>query len=176
MGPCPGNPYPGWMYQQPTVNEINSTLRAIRQSKSLSLSDVETLWEGRIKAVVLGSYERGARSLSVKRALQIAALYQVPISEIFGHSEKLEKSNGSKIILDLRLINHRVQQEDRFELDKYTHLSRLLQKIVRTRQDWNGEVISLRTTDIATLTVLFDESEEKVLNWLERETLLLKIR
>jgi hypothetical protein len=164
------------MYQQPTVNEINSTLRAIRQSKSLSLSDVETLSEGRIKAVVLGSYERGARSLSVKRALQIAALYQVPISEIFGHSEKLEKSNGSKIILDLRLINHRVQQEDRFELDKYTHLSRLLQKIVRTRQDWNGEVISLRTTDIATLTVLFDESEEKVLNWLERETLLLKIR
>jgi len=176
MGPCPGNPYPGWMYQQPTVNEINSTLRAIRQSKSLSLSDVETLSEGRIKAVVLGSYERGARTLSVKRALQIAALYQVPISEIFGHSEKLEKSNGSKIILDLRLINHRVQQEDRFELDKYTHLSRLLQKIVRTRQDWNGEVISLRTTDIATLTVLFDESEEKVLNWLERETLLLKIR
>ncbi|CAN2197883.1 Cro/C1-type helix-turn-helix domain [Candidatus Nanopelagicaceae bacterium] len=176
MGPCPGNPYPGWMYQQPTVNEINSTLRAIRQSKSLSLSDVETLSEGRIKAVVLGSYERGARSLSVKRALQIAALYQVPISEIFGHSEKLERSNGTKIILDLRLINHRVQQEDRFELDKYTHLSRLLQKIVRTRQDWNGEVISLRTTDIATLTVLFDESEEKVLNWLERETLLLKIR
>lgn len=176
MGPCPGNPYPGWMYQQPTVNEINSTLRAIRQSKSLSLSDVETLSEGRIKAVVLGSYERGARSLSVKRALQIAALYQVPISEIFGHSEKLERSNGSKIILDLRLINHRVQQEDRFELEKYTHLSRLLQKIVRTRKDWNGEVISLRTTDIATLTVLFDESEEKVLNWLERETLLLKIR
>ncbi len=176
MGPCPGNPYPGWMYQQPTVNEINSTLRAIRQSKSLSLSDVETLSEGRIKAVVLGSYERGARSLSVKRALQIAALYQVPISEIFGHSEKLERSNGTKIILDLRLINHRVQQEDRFELDKYTHLSRLLQKIVRTRQDWNGEVISLRTNDIATLTVLFDESEEKVLNWLERETLLLKIR
>jgi transcriptional regulator with XRE-family HTH domain len=164
------------MYQQPTVNEINSTLRAIRQSKSLSLSDVETLSEGRIKAVVLGSYERGARSLSVKRALQIAALYQVPISEIFGHSEKLERSNGSKIILDLRLINHRVQQEDRFELEKYTHLSRLLQKIVRTRQDWNGEVISLRTTDIPTLTVLFDESEEKVLNWLERETLLLKIR
>jgi hypothetical protein len=100
----------------------------------------------------------------------------VPISEIFGHSEKIERSNGSKIILDLRLINHRVQQEGRFELEKYTHLSRLLQKIVRTRQDWNGEVISLRTTDIPTLTVLFDESEEKVLNWLERETLLLKIR
>ena len=164
------------MYQQPTVNEINSTLRAIRHSKSLSLSDVETLSQGRIKAVVLGSYERGARSLSVKRALQIAALYQVPISEIFGNSENRERSYGSKIILDLRLINNRVQQEGRNEMTKYINLSRLLQKIVRTRQDWNGEVISLRTTDIATLAILFDESEDDVTKWLERETLLLRIR
>jgi transcriptional regulator with XRE-family HTH domain len=176
MGPCPGNPYPGWMYQQPTVNEINSTLRAIRQSKSLSLSDVETLSEGRIKAVVLGSYERGARTLSVKRALQIAALYQVPISEIFGHSEKLEKSNGSKIILDLRLINHRVQQEDRFELDKYTHLSRLLQKIVRTRQDWNGEILSLRNADITFLAIMASVSTVELIKEYEGLRILFGTR
>ena len=164
------------MYQQPTVSEINSTLRAIRQSKSLSLSDVETLSKGQIKAVVLGSYERGARSLSVKRALQIASLYQVPISEIFGHREHESGNSVSRIILDLRLISHRVQQEGRNELAKYTTLFRLVQRIVRTRQDWNGEVISLGTTDIATLSMLFDESEDDVMRWLEQETLLLKIR
>jgi transcriptional regulator with XRE-family HTH domain len=164
------------MYQQPTVSEINSTLRAIRQSKSLSLSDVEALSEGRIKAVVLGSYERGARSLSVKRALQIAALYQVPISEILGNRENVSATNSTRIILDLRLISHRVQQEGRNEIAKYSILSRLLQKIVRTRQDWNGEVISLRSSDIATLAILFDESEAEVTSWLEQETLLLKIR
>lgn len=158
------------------MNEINSTLRAIRHSKSLSLSDVESLSQGRIKAVVLGSYERGARSLSVKRALQIAALYQVPIAEIFGHSDRSERSSEMKIILDLRLINHRVQQEGRYEMVRYIYLSRLLQKIVRTRQDWNGEVISLRTTDIAALAILFDDSEDDVTKWLEQETLLLKIR
>lgn len=158
------------------MNEINSTLRAIRHSKSLSLSDVETLSQGRIKAVVLGSYERGARSLSVKRALQIAALYQVPIAEIFGHSDKPERRSEMRLILDLRLINHRVQQEGRYEMVKYIYLSRLLQKIVRTRQDWNGEVISLRTTDIATLAILFGDSEDDVTKWLEQETLLLKIR
>ena len=114
--------------------------------------------------------------MSVKRALQIAALYQVPISEIFGNSENRERSYGSKIILDLRLINNRVQQEGRNEMAKYTNLSRLLQKIVRTRQDWNGEVISLRITDIATLAILFDENEDDVTKWLERETLLLRIR
>ena len=164
------------MYQQPTVSEINSTLRAIRQSKSLSLSNVEALSKGQIKAVVLGSYERGARSLSVKRALQIASLYQVPISEIFGHRKSDSGNSVSRIILDLRLISHRVQQEGRNELAKYITLFRLVQRIVRTRQDWNGEVISLRTTDIATLTMLFDESEDEVMRWLEQETLLLKIR
>ena len=164
------------MYQQPTVNEINSTLRSIRQSKSLSLSDVESLSEGRIKAVVLGSYERGARSLSVKRALQIAALYQVPISEISGHRENVSRASEAKVILDLRLVSHRVQQEGRHDLGRYTALFRLLQKIVRTRQDWNGEVISLRASDIATLALLFDKSEDEVVRWLEQETLLLKIR
>jgi len=164
------------MYQQPTVSEINSTLRAIRQSKSLSLSDVETLSQGQIKAVVLGSYERGARSISVKRALQIASLYQVPISEIFGHRESQSGNSVSRIILDLRLISHRVQQEGRNEIAKYTTLFRLVQRIVRTRQDWNGEVISLRTTDIATLSMLFDANEYDVMRWLEQETLLLKIR
>jgi transcriptional regulator with XRE-family HTH domain len=164
------------MYQQPTVSEINSKLRAIRQSKSLSLSDVESLSEGRIKAVVLGSYERGARSLSVKRALQIAALYQVPISEIFGHREHVNRPSETKIILDLRLVSHRVQQEGRHEIQRYIALFHLLQKIVRTRQDWNGEVISLRASDIATLALLFDESEDEVVRWLEQETLLLKIR
>ena len=164
------------MYQQPTVSEINSTLRAIRQSKSLSLSDVETLSKGQIKAVVLGSYERGARSLSVKRALQIASLYQVPISEIFGHREHESGNSVSRIILYLRLISHRVQQEGRNEIAKYTTLFRLVQRIVRNRQDWNGEVISLRSSDIATLAIVFDESEAEVTAWLEQETLLLKIR
>jgi len=125
---------------------------------------------------VLGSYERGARSLSVKRALQIASLYQVPISEIFGHREHESGNSVSRIILDLRLISHRVQQEGRNEIAKYTTLFRLVQRIVRTRQDWNGEVISLRSSDIATLAIVFDESEAEVTAWLEQETLLLKIR
>jgi hypothetical protein len=47
---------------------------------------------------------------------------------------------------------------------------------VRTRQDWNGEVISLRANDIATLALLFNEGEDEVVRWLEQETLLLKIR
>jgi hypothetical protein len=88
----------------------------------------------------------------------------------------VNRPSETKIILDLRLVSHRVQQEGRHEIQRYIALFRLLQKIVRTRQDWNGEVISLRANDIATLALLFNEGEDEVVRWLEQETLLLKIR
>jgi len=163
------------MYQQPTTAHINATLRAIRRSKSLSLSDVEAMSEGRIKAVVLGSYERGARSLSVNRALQIAELYQVPISEIFGQLATSREGSAGKMILDLRLISKRVAQEGRRDLEKYERLLSLLQRIVRDRQDWNGEVISLRHTDIETIALLFDDDAVDVRSWIEREQISLKL-
>jgi len=162
------------MYTQPSIPEINKKLRDIRHSQSLSLADVELLSKGAIKAVVLGSYERGARSLSVKRVLQIASLYQVPISEIFGSSERVVNLLQGKTILDLRLINKRSQQEDRHQLARYRHLLAFLQQILRMRQDWNGEVISLRNSDIATLALLFTEDEKAVLHWLSAETLILQ--
>jgi transcriptional regulator with XRE-family HTH domain len=162
------------MYTQPSIPEINKKLRDIRHSQSLSLADVELLSKGAIKAVVLGSYERGARSLSVKRVLQIANLYQVPISEIFGSSERAVNLLQGKTILDLRLINKRSQQEDRHQLVRYRYLLAFLQQILRMRQDWNGEVISLRNADIATLALLFTEDEKAVLHWLSAETLILQ--
>jgi transcriptional regulator with XRE-family HTH domain len=162
------------MYTQPSIPEINKKLRDIRHSQSLSLADVEVLSKGAIKAVVLGSYERGARSLSVKRVLQIASLYQVPISEIFGSSERAVNLIQGKTILDLRLINKRSQQEDRHQLVRYRYLLAFLQQILRMRQDWNGEVISLRNADIATLALLFAEDESAVLHWLTAETLILQ--
>lgn len=163
------------MYKSPTINEINSTLRAIRRSQSLSLADVEALSKGSIKAVVLGSYERGARSLSIKRALQIAAIYRVPISEIFGEGSQSAKSLDARAILDLRLISSRAAEDGRHQLKKYQKLLGLLQRILRARQDWNGEVLSLRHSDLTTLALVLDEDECDVVKWLQDEKLLLKL-
>ena len=62
-----------------TIESISARLRSIRNARGWSLSDVESISDGKVKAVVLGSYERGTRSLSVRRALQIAEIYNVPI-------------------------------------------------------------------------------------------------
>jgi transcriptional regulator with XRE-family HTH domain len=163
------------MFNSPTINEINATLRAIRRSQSLSLADVEALSHGSIKAVVLGSYERGARSLSVKRALQIAAIYRVPISEILGEGVPSSDSLPPRAILDLRLISARASEDGGPQFEKYEVLLRLLQRILRARQDWNGQVISLRHSDLTTLALVLGEDESDVAKWLQDEKLLLKI-
>jgi len=52
----------------------------------------------------------------------------------------------------------------------------LAQKLIRSRQDWNGEVLSIRHSDMETISVLFDLPISQVLQWLEAENLLLKVR
>src|ERR687890_717777 len=44
---------------------LGARLRAIRQQQGLTLQQVEEMSEGRWKAVVVGSYERGDRAVSV---------------------------------------------------------------------------------------------------------------
>ena len=164
------------MNTQPTIKEVSTKLRAIRLSKSLSLSDVEALSNGAIKAVVLGSYERGARTLSVKRAMAIAELYQIPVAQLFSEEEPVELISTGKIVIDLRAINRRAQDATHTEHIRYQSLARVAQRVVRSRQDWNGEVLSLRQSDVETISVLFDERPSEVITWMEAERILLKVR
>lgn len=159
-----------------TIQEVSSKLRAIRTAKSLSLSDVEVLSQGVLKAVVLGSYERGARTLSVKRAIAIAELYQVPVSQLFTDEKPIELVTSGKTVIDLRAINKRAHDSSHPANHRYQLLARVAQRIVRSRQDWNGEVLSLRQSDLETIAILFDEPISEVLNWLEDERVLLKKR
>src|SRR5581483_9670629 len=57
-------------------------LRAIRTQQHLSLQGVERNSDGRWKAVVVGSYERGDRAISVHRLAELAEFYGVPLAEL----------------------------------------------------------------------------------------------
>lgn len=164
------------MTTQITVHDVSAKLRAIRLSRSLSLSDVEALSNGSLKAVVLGSYERGARTLSVKRAIAIATLYQVPVSQLFSDETPIEVLGSEKIVIDLRAISRRALDSTHIENQRYILLARVVQRIVRSRQDWNGEVLSIRETDIETVSTIFDVQISEAFTWLERERILLKKR
>lgn len=157
-----------------TSEEVGRRLRKIRSSRGLSLSEVESLSEGRLKAVVLGSYERGARALTVKRAIEIAQLYQIPISQLFADQTPLEIINPGRTIVDLRTINRRALDGTHQYHERYILLARVAQRIVRARQDWNGEVLSVRQTDIETVALVIDLQISETLTWLDSERVLLK--
>jgi transcriptional regulator with XRE-family HTH domain len=164
------------MNSEVTIAQVSARLRAIRISRSLSLSDVEILSKGSLKAVVLGSYERGARTLSVKRAISIAALYDVPLAQLFTEVLPVEVISALRTVIDLRAVNRRALDESHPSNANYLLLARLAQKLIRSRQDWNGEVLSIRHSDMETISVLFDLPISQVLQWLEAENLLLKLR
>ena len=65
------------------TKDVVSNLRKIRKSKGLSLKQVEVLSNGIHKGAVIGSYERGNRSISVNKLIEIAKLYDVPVTEFF---------------------------------------------------------------------------------------------
>ena len=164
------------MNTQITIQQVSARLRAIRISRSLSLSDVESLSKGGLKAVVLGSYERGARTLSVKRAITIAALYDVPLSQLFTEELPVEVISAERTVIDLRAVNKRAHDATHPSYENYLLLARLAQRVVRSRQDWNGEVLSIRQSDMETISVLFDQPISHVLQWMESEKVLLKLR
>ena len=160
------------MHTQLTISEISAKLRAVRLSKSLSLNDVERMSKGSLKAVVLGSYERGSRTLSVKRALHICELYEIPINELFGEKLSREFSTHKRAVLDLRRINAQRQNLSHPEAARYQLLARLIRNILQSRQDWNGEILSIRHSDSTLLALMADLEGEEIMQWLERENIL----
>ena len=78
-------------------------LRQIRKSKGWSLQDVERYSNGKWKAVVIGSYERSDRAISLKKAISLLEFYQVPITELFPQSA--EAVSASNFTLDLGKVN-----------------------------------------------------------------------
>ncbi|MFM1909940.1 MAG: hypothetical protein RLZZ545_638 [Actinomycetota bacterium] len=140
----------------------------------MSLLDVELASQGSIKAVVLGSYERGSRALSVKRIIQLADFYGVPVHTLFGSFPNESHIEPGNIVIDLRRVRNYRQQISEVELDPYQPLVKFLIHVQNARQDWNGELISLRSGDLTPLVIFLGTTQTALLNWLIEERLLIK--
>jgi transcriptional regulator with XRE-family HTH domain len=127
-------------------------LREIRRKRGLTLHGFEELSNGAVKAVVLGSYERGTRAISLERLEQLAEIYEVPLQYFLGMAIDKKEESQQGFIFDLRRIGKRSNLPPHLELVK-----RYISAIARKRSDWNGEVISLRRTDSDCLAMLGDK-------------------
>lgn len=155
------------MTNPPTHESIAVRIRKIRKARGWSLADVEKLSKGNFKAVVLGSYERGDRTMSVKRAIDLANFYGVPFHYLVQEEQVPVMVRRNPLILDLRRVRSKVDGGEKIRL-----LTTFVAWISHQRNDWNGEVMSLREGDLSLLGLLLFSNQDEVEDWLKRENLL----
>ncbi|MFM6841580.1 MAG: helix-turn-helix domain-containing protein [Candidatus Planktophila sp.] len=126
-------------------------LKELRRKKGYTLEEFEAFSGGTVKAVVLGSYERGTRAISLARLEQLAGLYDVPIEYFFVDREVEADMSKGRYVFDLRRIRVLENLDETLE-----PIKKFLAAVAHKRSDWNGEVMSLRRTDAETLALLSD--------------------
>jgi len=151
---------------------LGSRLRAIRQQQGMTLHQVEEQSEGKWKAVVVGSYERGDRAVSVAKLAELGEFYGVPVSELLP-KEDVEPTRGeplpSKVMLDLRKLS-------RADLDpELAPVSRFAHTIQLQRGDFNGNVLTIRGEDLRAMSVMFGTEPSELVVRLEDQGILAQV-
>lgn len=149
-------------------HRLGGRLRAIRQQQGLTLQQVEELSSGRWKAVVVGSYERGDRAVSVAKLAELSEFYHVPVSELLPKEDGAGSASAgpTRVMLDLR----RLSRED---LDPtLAPVSRFAHTIQVQRGDFNGSVLTIRGEDLRALSVLYGTDPDELVIRLEDEGIL----
>ncbi len=126
-------------YKPDQLETLIMRLRQMREARDLTLEQAAKLSNNEITAIALGSYERGDRSITASKLLRIASMYQVPVAELF--NPKVAELENSRVTFDIRkLLRNQNQLSSR--------LLCVLKSIAAARRDWNGEILSLRSSDL----------------------------
>ena len=139
---------------------LGERLRQLRQQQRHSLHDVEEASNGEVKASVLGAYERGERAVSIDRLLRLAAFYRVPISELLPASPPVTRGDVGDVVIDLVALE---------EKETEPAVRRYIESIQARRGDYNGRVLTVRSSDLDTLAAVLDASPEDLRRRLAQE-------
>ncbi len=134
------------------AKSLGARLRSIRQQQGLSLQGVEEKSGGRWKAVVVGSYERGDRAVTVVPPCRAGRLLPGP-------------RRGAAARWQWRPA--RAHQQDRpgpgaavrrTPPRTCAYVARYARAIQQQRGDYNGRVLSIRADDLRALAIVYDAS------------------
>jgi transcriptional regulator with XRE-family HTH domain len=133
---------------------LGARLRAVRKEQQLSLLGVEKKSSGKWKAVVVGSYERGDRAVSVRRLQELAEFYDVSVSDLLPPEPATAPGArtapaSSRIVLDL----HRVASLTDPDADT---LKRFVVSIQFQRAALGNRTLGVRQEDLRALALMYD--------------------
>jgi transcriptional regulator with XRE-family HTH domain len=150
---------------------IGERLRRIRQQQGLSLADVQARSDGQWKAVVVGAYERGDRSVTVSRMRELADFYNVPVTELLPPTMKgtEARGNGGRVVLNLEPL-HAGPGDAAADPDGLAvgAIARFARRIQHVRGDHNGRVLTIRGNDVTTIASAIGSEPDDLLDVLRR--------
>lgn len=159
------------------ATKVGERLRVVRKQKRMSLQAVEGASQHEFKASVLGAYERGERAISVPRLQRLARFYNVPVDQLLprdlGPEGPSWANDGDTI--DLRedgtsSSSRSMNDDDRIAIDlakletlgapERELLNRYIGMIQLQRQDFNGQVLTIRQEDLRAIACLFEATSD----------------
>lgn len=162
--PIPGDDVDPEGYQR----RLGVRLRQVRRAQGMRLQDVEERSDGRIKAVVIGSYERGDRAVATHKLAALAAFYRVPVAELLpddGWPSPMLSAAGVRLSVTAL---HASEDDD----PGVAALQRLVQHVRVLRGDHHGQVLTLRGDDLRTVAITLGLDADELADWLEARGLL----
>ena len=150
------------------ADDVGERLRAVRTRLRMSLQDVERSSDGRWKAAVVGSYERGDRNISASRLCELADFYGVAASEILpddAPAAHRERRDGA-LVLDLERLTEVASQ--------FPGVRRYVESIQVQRGDYNRTMLSVRAEDIRSLAVIEDLPPDALIESLRRTEVIVE--
>lgn len=120
---------------------LGGALRNARRGLGLTLHDVEQRSPS-FRPSSLGSYERGDRSISLERFIQLALVYGIPADQLLAEAlDRMAPGERIEVVLDLSQLELLEGPERGAAAD---HVAR----VRRWRADPPSEVMTLRSGDI----------------------------
>jgi transcriptional regulator with XRE-family HTH domain len=145
---------------------VAERLRRVRVSRHLTLHDVEAMTSGEFKASVLGAYERGDRSLSIRRLARLAEVYGVDPAQLLSAEDEIDLRGlqAEEDEIDLRGLQ---AEERRARPTTGTDLplaavARLSADVRTRRRELVFTPLTLRASDVEFLGILFAFDQEQL--------------
>ena len=138
---------------------LGARLRSVRTQQGLSLQAVQDRSEGRFKAVVVGSWERGDRAVTVERLAELARFYGVALAALLPDGGGVPGAVPDTAYgLDLRALA-RLQGEPTQALERYA-------ATLRTQRGEDSPELPLTEEDLRALASIHQVDTARMLEML----------